>query len=144
MELGIGAQIRRLRKDRGLTMKQLAELTGVTEQAISQYERDIRTPKRDITRKLAEALNVNIVDLYPKDFFEALFSSIQPISKLLDIYIKEDPELNWDIVKGLSADEFFDITNYINTYSKYILAKRKKEKIEEKDIVYWVEFKDKE
>lgn len=142
MELGLGQQIRKLRKEQGLTMKQLAELTGVTEQAISQYERDIRTPKRDIIHEIAKALKVDVLDLYPKDFFRALLSSIQPIYRLMDLYIKDDPELSWDIVKGLSADEFIEATNYINTYAKYILTKRKKEKIEENDIAVKIEIKE--
>ena len=43
---------------RGLSQIELADLLGVTKQAISQYENGIVTPKSDITFKMSEVLNI--------------------------------------------------------------------------------------
>ncbi len=143
MDLGFGQQIRKLRKENGLTMKQLAELTGVTEQAISQYERDVRTPKGDIVNEIAKALKVDVLDLYPEDFLKTVLTSIQPVYRLMDLYIKNDPELSWEIVKGFSKNELIEITNMINTFAKYVVYKRKVEPINDTDIVAKIEIKEK-
>ena len=143
MDLGFGQQIRKLRKENGLTMKQLAELTGVTEQAISQYERDVRTPKVDIVNEIAKALKVDVLDLYPEDFLKTVLTSIQPVYRLMDLYIKNDPELSWEIVKGFSKNELIEITNMINTFAKYVVYKRKVEPINDTDIVAKIEIKEK-
>lgn len=143
MALGFGQQIRKLRKENGLTMKQLAELTGVTEQAISQYERNIRTPKRDIIDKIAKVLKVDVLELYPEGFIETILTNINPLLKLMDLYIKNDPELSWDIVKGFSKQEILYITNMINTYAKYVVYKRKLEPINDADIFTKINIKEK-
>ena len=124
-------------------MKQLAELTGVTEQAISQYERNIRTPKRDIIDKIAKVLKVDVLELYPEGFIETILTNINPLLKLMDLYIKNDPELSWDIVKGFSKQEILYITNMINTYAKYVVYKRKLEPINDADIFTKINIKEK-
>lgn len=54
--MSIGENIRKARKKRNMTMKQLGEELGITEQAISQYERNIRTPNTKLVIKIAEIL----------------------------------------------------------------------------------------
>ncbi len=62
MKLGtpgfIGARLREAREARGMSPQQLAELLGVTKQAISQYETGAQTPRPEIMEKLPAALNV--------------------------------------------------------------------------------------
>ncbi len=70
MRPNIGFRLRELRKEKNLTMKQLAEKIGLTEQAISQYERGIRTPSSNITDKLCEALDIKKTDLYLWDIMD--------------------------------------------------------------------------
>lgn len=54
-----GNRLRKLRKDRNLTQRQLAELIGVKNSVISFYEVGERTPSPDVLRKLAMALHVS-------------------------------------------------------------------------------------
>jgi phage repressor protein C with HTH and peptisase S24 domain len=56
----IGQRIRRLRTNKRLTQPQLAELCGwgESQSRISNYEKDLRTPKPDDAEKLAEILDV--------------------------------------------------------------------------------------
>ena len=59
--------LRRIRKSRGLTMKQLGEMTGVTESAIGQYETGKRKPSFDMLLKLAGALECHVSALMVPD-----------------------------------------------------------------------------
>ena len=59
----IGENIKRLRSEKGLTQKALADLLGTSQQNLAQYEKDKRKPKFDTIRKLAEALQVDYKDI---------------------------------------------------------------------------------
>lgn len=56
--LSIGEKIRKYRKQQNLTMKQLGERLDITEQAVSQYERNIRTPNTKSIFKISEILGI--------------------------------------------------------------------------------------
>lgn len=55
----IGARIRRCRNEGGMTQRELADEVGLTESAIRNYERDIRTPSDQQIERIAEALDVS-------------------------------------------------------------------------------------
>lgn len=59
-----GSKIRELRKNKGISMKQLGLMIGVSEQAISQYERGLRKIPLENKIKIAKALQVPINDIY--------------------------------------------------------------------------------
>lgn len=61
--LSTGDNIRRIRKHRKLTLKELGEGVGLSEQAIGQYERGERTISIEILKKIAFALDVNLSEL---------------------------------------------------------------------------------
>ena len=52
----IGENIRRLRKARGLTLKELGDMIGVSESYIRAYESGRRNPKPSSLQTLADAL----------------------------------------------------------------------------------------
>lgn len=54
----LGEQVRNVRKSRGITLKELAEQTGLSIGYISQIERDLTDPLLSTLRKLSEALDV--------------------------------------------------------------------------------------
>ena len=56
--------IRAKRKDRGLTMDQLADRLGVTRQAVGGWEGGIALPSADKLPEIAAALRCSIDDLY--------------------------------------------------------------------------------
>lgn len=56
-------RIRIIRKQKHLSMRQLGEMVGVTEGAISHYETGRRTPPIDVLRRIADALGVTVDDL---------------------------------------------------------------------------------
>ena len=59
----IGANIRKYRKLKGYTIKELAETTGLSYVTIVKYEHGERNPKRYSLYKISKALDVCISDL---------------------------------------------------------------------------------
>lgn len=55
--------LRRIRKAKGLTMKQLAEMTDVSESMIQMVEAGTRRPSFELLLKLGEALECSVDDL---------------------------------------------------------------------------------
>ena len=60
----IGQNIKKFRKDKGYTQKDLAEMVGVSVQAISKWETDVGYPDISQIVPLASALNVSIDDIF--------------------------------------------------------------------------------
>lgn len=58
-----GKKIKLIRTMRGLTQKQLGELSGIHEVAIRKYELGKNLPKKEQLKKIADALNVNVNSL---------------------------------------------------------------------------------
>lgn len=52
--------LRKIRKEKGLTMKQLGSIVGVTEAAISQYETGKREADFETLLKISEALDCTV------------------------------------------------------------------------------------
>lgn len=63
----IGENIKRIRLQRGLIQKELAQLIGIAESAVRGYELGIRFPKIDKLQKISYALSVNVEVLLNAD-----------------------------------------------------------------------------
>lgn len=61
----IGTNIKLFRKERGLTQKQLADMLGVAPNTITQYELGVSQPKIEQLQKIAEALHISVLSLFP-------------------------------------------------------------------------------
>ena len=59
----MGTTIAALRKEQGLTQLDLAEKMGVTDKAVSKWERDLACPDVNSLPKLAQILNVTVEEL---------------------------------------------------------------------------------
>lgn len=59
----LGATIASLRKERGMTQLELAEKMGVTDKAVSKWERDLSCPDILSVSKLAELFGVSVDEL---------------------------------------------------------------------------------
>lgn len=57
--MGIGKRIKEAREHLGLTQSELAGLVGVTNSAITNYEKDTSHPKEPVLYKLIEVLEVD-------------------------------------------------------------------------------------
>ena len=63
----VGRNFRRIRLSRGLTQEQVSELSGFTQQCISDLERGLRNPTVVTLFELGHALRVTPVDLIMPD-----------------------------------------------------------------------------
>src|SRR3712207_879881 len=63
-DLKVGARLRSLRRERGLTIEQVAQATGLTKGFISQLERDTTTPSLSSLARICDALGVRMGDVF--------------------------------------------------------------------------------
>ena len=59
----LGMMISTLRKEKGMTQLELAEKMGVTDKAVSKWERDLSFPDISSIPKLAEIFEVSVDEL---------------------------------------------------------------------------------
>jgi len=95
LELALGARLRGLRKERELSQRQLAELAGLSPNAISLIERDEISPSVATLQRLAGALGVKM-----SYFFET-----QTLTRVLHARPNERPAIRGAglTIEGLSA-----------------------------------------
>ena len=86
----VGENIRRIRKEKGLTQKQLGELCGMNEANVRKYELGKANPKIETVNKIASALG-------------------EPLNCFLDISVKEVKEAT---TKAISFKEYLGILGY--------------------------------
>lgn len=60
----LGAKLRRLRTEKGISLRALAQATGLTPSFLSQIERDLAEPSITSLRRIAEALGVPLFLLF--------------------------------------------------------------------------------
>lgn len=82
----IGENIKRIRKEKELTQKELAEKCNLATITIRQYESGKREPKYETLSKIANALNVSILDLTLSKSYEPKYITLNDIQ----IKIKEE------------------------------------------------------
>ena len=58
-----GQRLKKVRKERGITQKTLADIVGTTRETISKYELDEREPPLSKAVSLSRALNINLLYL---------------------------------------------------------------------------------
>ena len=63
MKKTLGTRIAELRKEKGMTQLELAQQMGVTDKAVSKWERDLSCPDINTIPRLAETLGVSMDDL---------------------------------------------------------------------------------
>ena len=85
-----GENLRRIRKERKLSMDALAEIAGTSKQVLSRYENGERVPKISMVKKLADALGVSIAELTGEVFEIKAKFKIPPHSSGIAEHLVED------------------------------------------------------
>lgn len=65
--MNIGENLKRIRKNKGLTQEQLAKLSNLSKNAIYNYENNKRIPAIDVLGEIADALDIHVTDLLSED-----------------------------------------------------------------------------
>lgn len=127
----IGKKIRHIRQQQKMTSTVLAERIGVTPAYISQIERDLAEPSLSVLRKLAQALNVELIYLFsnetptdimitkPDHIIEHTIAEAQARYQMLtplELSNKEKPDMSVMIVRieaGKSDYDEFVVHDYV-------------------------------
>lgn len=82
----IGNRIRKLRKDKKLTQKDLAKILGITDAAIVHWEKDVNIPKLEHLNIMAPTLNTTIdYIMYGKSDTSDNVIDFRPITRMLPV-----------------------------------------------------------
>lgn len=68
LKQAFGKHLRFLREREGLTQEQLAELSGLSDRQIRNYESGRQSPQFDNLEKLRKALDISIRELFDFDY----------------------------------------------------------------------------
>ena len=101
----IGSFIQQKRKDKGLTQKQLAEKLGVTDRAISKWERGQGCPDVSILEILSKELGCSILELLKGREIE---NEVIPVTEA-DDYFRD----SMNISKQITKEKVISIINKI-------------------------------
>lgn len=66
-----GMRIKAARKKAGLTQAELAARLGISYQGVAQWENDLRNPKYKTLQKIADALEIPVLELLPEAYGRA-------------------------------------------------------------------------
>lgn len=123
VHLNLGQHLRSLRKNRGLTLTELAKQSGVSHPYISQVENDKFKPSPEILRKIAEPLGVSYEQLLhyagyiegvllgsSKEINLSNLNSLDRAKRWLTINGKLDPDLKDELEPLLNQDPSFSLT----------------------------------
>lgn len=83
----LGMMISSLRKENGMTQSELAEKMGVTDKAVSKWERDLSYPDVNSIPKLAEVFGVSVDELM-QSRTESQHEEKKDITPLIHIILK--------------------------------------------------------
>ena len=64
----MGEMISTLRREKGMTQKELADKLNITDKAVSKWERDITYPDTQTIPKLADIFGVSVDDLLGRNW----------------------------------------------------------------------------
>ena len=98
----IGSFIQQKRKDKGRTQKQLAEKLGVTDRAISKWERGQGCPDVSILEILSKELGCSILELLKGREIE---NEVIPVTEA-DDYVRDSMNISKQITKENKASNY--------------------------------------
>lgn len=115
--MSVGENIKKIRKEKGLTQRKLGELSGINEVQIRQYELGSANPKIETLEKIASALQVNTMTLYGtyppiiRDELDLKSTAFYAAIKLLECTYNRAESVSVDAYKN---NELEYCSNYIS------------------------------
>lgn len=86
--IGYGEKIKNLRKEKGLTQEQLADLINIGRSALSLYEIEARQPDPETLKNIADTLNVSTDFLLGRTD-----TTVEKISETGPVYLVKDERI---------------------------------------------------
>lgn len=104
-----GELIKELRNKKGLTQKQLQEMTGINEADIRKIENNRRNPRDATLKKIADALEVDYKRLKYAEYDDMTMGSLHELLEYLDLpWLKDQGPTPSDDVKEI-LDKVSDV-----------------------------------
>ena len=107
MKKSLGTLIAELRKQHGMTQLELAEKMGVTDKAVSKWERDLSCPDINSIPALAEVLGVSVEELMQTK--KEATAPVNKVAEILDIAPKAVAMAMGVAVTALTALDALDV-----------------------------------
>ena len=99
--MSIGETIKRLRESMGLSQKELAQILSISNQRLSNWEKDINQPNADFIAILCDVLNVNADDLLGTKKATVLDINQAKLFRLYDQLSKKSKDIVMDTAQKL-------------------------------------------
>ena len=127
----IGQKIYTLRKERGMTQQQVADILNVSHHTVSKWELGINSPSIDDMQRIANLFDVNVRKIIGNipdklDIREFLDEGLALPEDEMDAYIDESTERIFS--EGLVGNKRNGIRMYVQAWLAYFLWKERKEK----------------
>lgn len=111
----LGERIKLERKKKGITQKQLAEKINKGFSTVQKYEIDVITPPLDMIQKIADALEISVMDLMPDTDKATVFKQKQKKNG------KKIDEMNLEeLTEGTETLDFLDTITSLNQTSQQL------------------------
>lgn len=124
-DIEIGSKIKRLRLDKGITQKQMADLMGVSQTAIALWENGNRSISIETLRKFSVILGVEIMELLPGNNDDKKSTHNEEIN-VVDFF-KGVGGLPETLAAHFDGDKFTeDELNEIRQFVEFVKSKRDK------------------
>lgn len=122
-----GSRIKEIRKQKGLTQKQLGEKCGMYESQIRKYENGKANPKIETLQKIATALECNLSDLVDSDEYK-LHNIELAIKKANDSVLEKNEEIKDEpltLAAHFDGDEYTEEElEEIKRFAKFVKSQR--------------------
>lgn len=117
--MSIGENIKKYRKEKGLTQRELADKLNIATNSLSRYEIGERRPPIDMIEKIAEILNITPIQLmYDEEVENALNQSADDEAQRQEMYLKELREDTINKYDSLDPFGQKSANKYINFLAK--------------------------
>ncbi|BCJ92825.1 hypothetical protein acsn021_03940 [Anaerocolumna cellulosilytica] len=121
--MSVGTNIKKFRKQKGLTQAELGKRLDVTQQMIGQFENDKNSPQMDTLKKIATALEIDISDLLGISPLQSLSERVTFFNYLLGLgyEVSENPYNDkWVIHIKESGQDIFISDDEMNSLESII------------------------
>ena len=95
-----GLRVKEIRIKKGITQYQLAEMTNIDPKHISHIETGRSFPKADLIEKIANALNVNYIELFKTEHLQERENKIEKINLILKNISDRDLNIVFKIINS--------------------------------------------
>lgn len=123
-----GIRIKEIRRNKGLTQKQLGEKCHIAESTIRRYESGNLNPKIETLQKIATALECDLSDLMDSDEYK-LHNIELAIKKANDSVLEKNKEMKDEpltIAAHFDGDEYTEEElEAIREFAEFVKSKRK-------------------